>query len=121
MADTAELDGLLDRLASAMTAAETAVAATPDLSAQLKASEDALADAQRRIEALEQQEKDNEVALDAATRRAEAAEASADAGAGGDAALQAEVTELRAARAQDLAEMKALLAELEPMLETADA
>ena len=38
-----------------------------------------------------------------------------------DASLVAEVEALRAARAMDLAEMRALLAELEPMLETTDA
>ncbi|WP_308914830.1 hypothetical protein [Jannaschia sp. LMIT008] len=38
-----------------------------------------------------------------------------------DASLQAEIDALRAARAMDLAEMRALLAELEPLMESEDA
>ena len=63
-----------------------------------------------------------EAALTVAVDALEQAEAVADKGADVKRlALETEIAELRTARAQDLAEMKALLAELEPMLETSNA
>lgn len=133
MADPAELDSRIARLEAALTATADALDAaleTPADGDALKAVQDDLAVARQTIETMAEQIKDREQALDAALARAQSAEtklaeapvATGDGGDGADsAALRARITELQAARAQDLAEMKSLLAELEPMLETADA
>lgn len=135
MAEQAEMDGSLARLEAALTAAIGALEqaeAAPDHSPDVKRLEGELSEARQKIATLEQLDRDREATLDGALTRAKAAEkkaaedkpvkSSPSTSSGGDtAALEAEVAELRAARAQDLAEMKALLAELEPMLETSNA
>ena len=126
MAEKSELDAQIARLEAALGAATEAlgaVQATPDQGDALGAAQSDLQDARQTIATLEQQAKDREAALNQAAARAEAAETSPpEAGEGGEAeALRAQIAELRAARAQDLAEMKALLKELEPILESVDA
>lgn len=131
MAEQAELDSRIARLDAALTATADALERTlaaqesaPDHGANLKGAQEELQRAQGKIKSLEDLVNEREEALVAALKRAKAAEAQAPAeseGGGSEAALHAEIAELKAARAQDLAEMKALLAELEPMLESADA
>jgi len=141
MAEQAELDSRIARLDAALTATADALEQTlaardaaPDLGDDLAAARDELERAEQKITGLESLVNEREEALVAALKRAKTAEANADAStastadasdqssqADDTAVLHAEIAELKAARAQDLAEMKALLAELEPMLETADA
>ena len=133
MAQTAEFDSRIERLEAALAAASDALERSradgpADRSEDLAAAEAALEAARTRIEALESQDDDRAAALQAAEARAEAAEdalAKAQASGTGDADggtdLGRQLHEIKAARAQDLAEMKALLAELEPLLETTDA
>ena len=129
MAEQADMDSALARLEAALTVAvdalEQAEAAADD-GADVKRLEGELSEAHQKIATLEQLDRDREAALDAALTRAKTAEdrpveAAPSAPSDDTAALEAEIAELRAARAQDLAEMKALLAELEPMLETSNA
>lgn len=116
MAEAAELDTRIARLEAALDAAEAALRTSRETSAQkgpeMPTVSAELEAAQGRIEELE-------VALADVRKRAEATPSSS--GSGEAATLRAELAELREARAMDLAEMKALLAELEPMLESADA
>ncbi|SFI37489.1 hypothetical protein [Jannaschia pohangensis] len=124
MPDQAEIDSRIARIEAALGAAMAAVAAkadAPDHSAELKAVEAELLVARQRIVTLESEAKEREAALSKAIDRAEAAEATPAAPQADVAALESRIAELTAARAMDLAEMKALLAELEPMLETANA
>ncbi len=131
MAEQAELEDRIARL-------DAAISATADALARVLADRDAagasgtgaaeeLATARERIGTLESAVRDSEAATEVAVARAEAAEAKLtsrpQASAGGDdtEALHARIADLEAARAQDLAEMKSLLADLEPLLETADA
>ena len=134
MAQTAEFDSRIERLEAALAAASDALERSradgpADRSEDLAAAEAALEAARTRIEALESQDDDRAAALQAAEARAEAAEdalakaqaSGTDGEADGGTDLGRQLHEIKAARAQDLAEMKALLAELEPLLETTDA
>jgi hypothetical protein len=139
-----ELDMRIARLEAALAAAAEALEATPpDLGPELKAARAELSEARARIEALEaaaasqgggpseppaSEPPASETArLRAAVEALTAASAELRAGAEGavDRTLVAEVEALRAARAMDLAEMRTLLSELDPLLvpseETADA
>ena len=82
---------------SALARLEAALTVAVDALEQAEAAADEGADVKRSVEAASSAPSDN------------------------TAALETEIAELRTARAQDLAEMKALLAELEPMLETSNA
>lgn len=115
MAGRAELDARIARLEAALDATAKALDARrpdPEADAARERAEAALAEAEMRIASLE--------AALATAREARAAPGGSD---GDDevAALRAELAELHAAREMDLAEMKSLLAELEPLLEAADA
>lgn len=115
MAGRAELDARIARLEAALDATAAALGSRrpdPDVEAARDRAEAALAEARERIATLE-----------TALASARAARPAPPAGAeGGDvAALRTELAELQAAREMDLAEMKSLLAELEPLLEGADA
>ena len=122
MAEAAELDARIARLEAALDATAKALrtnreaAARPDPAMQALNAE--LETAQGRIEELETALAETKARADASSVAAAAAPASESDEA---AALRRELAELREARAMDLAEMKALLAELEPMLESADA
>lgn len=132
MADQAEFDARVARLEAALTATSDALEEAltepkaPDTTDDLRAAQDELQTLRQTIQTLEQEAKDREATLDTALARAKKAEADQDSAPKADAseeteALRTEIAELKAARAQDLAEMKSLLAELEPMLESADA
>ncbi|WP_299818636.1 hypothetical protein [uncultured Jannaschia sp.] len=128
--DPAELEARLARLEAALGAAggaleemRAAAAEAADSAAALDATRGELGEAQDRIAALESEGAARDDALKAAETRADAAEERIREF--GDTTeierLHGQLEELKAARAQDLAEMKALLAELEPMLETEHA
>ena len=129
MAEQADMDSALARLEAALNVAVDALEqaeAVADKGADVNRLEDELAQAHQKIATLEQLDRDREAALDTALTRARTAEdrsveAASSAPSDSTAALETEIAELRTARAQDLAEMKALLAELEPMLETSNA
>ena len=123
MADTSGIDSRIARIEAALAATAEALAAQEAANDAVrravaadgdtaKVLETELLEARQRIVTLESEARDREETLARAVKRAEAAEA------GDDSSLRAELEEMRAARAMDLAEMKNLLAELEPMLET---
>ena len=126
MAETSEIDSRIARIEAALAATAEALAAQEAANDAIrraagadgdtsKAMEAELLEARQRIVTLESEAKDREETLSRAVARAEAAEK------GDSSALRSELEEMREARAMDLAEMKSLLAELEPMLETENA
>lgn len=131
MAELADLDRRFARIeaaladaAEALEAADAATQARPDHSGALRDSEAELGAARKRIEELERDARDREAMPgepmpDDAMATAEAGDGSD--GTGRVAELEARVASLRAARAEDLSEMKALLAELELLVEGAHA
>ncbi|CUH40945.1 hypothetical protein JSE7799_03686 [Jannaschia seosinensis] len=138
MAETSEIDSRIARIEAALAATADALAAqeaandairraaerTTDEEGRAHAMEAELMEARQRIVTLESEARDREETLRQAVERANAAEAGAEAAGadgGSETDLRRELEEMRAARAMDLAEMKALLAELEPMLETQHA
>ncbi len=121
--DPAELETRLARLEDALGAAGGALEAMQAVAAEAEGNAAALdtargelTEAQDRIAALESEGADRDAALEAAEAKIREF---------GDTTeierLRGQLEELKAMRAQDLAEMKALLAELEPMLETENA
>ncbi len=131
MAEQADLDSRFARIeaaladaAEALEASEAAAKGRPDHSGALRDTEAELAAARQRIETLEEEARGRETTLGDAVAQAETAEAvgsGAPDASDREAALEARVASLRAARAEDLSEMKALLAELEPLVEGANA
>ncbi|KIT17227.1 hypothetical protein [Jannaschia aquimarina] len=130
MADEAMLREKLERLEAALNTMEGALdrPAPVDRSAELEAAKADLEAAQARIAELEGAQASSapttggdvdrmRTSLEALAQANEQLRAQTDGSV--DASLRAELDALKAAREMDLSEMRALLAELEPMLESA--
>ncbi len=113
MTEQPDLDSRFARIEAALAATAEALEAAEARGVDGGADSDALREAQARIEVLEREAREREAALETS--------AAGDGTAARVDELESKLAALRAARSEDLIEMKSLLAELEPLLEGADA